>query len=562
MSNIRIELESGASIELSETQTLAMELNNPVLNLEDDQVAGSFSWPVTVPATGANKRALGWPERLESASNFGQEQKGTLHVAGLAIPCLVTIKKASPASYSLQVMAGASIVSKKLSTGTLRDMDWGGDKDWFEGYSTVKPRAITSSGHYATWQATFLNFLDAHNNVTNVEHFSPDGFCFGVIENEALGATKLNDYLGVGMQYWKLQPQLNVISIIKKIFSELDITVGGSMLTDFRLQNTILVSSGLWPTYSTPQGPCPDNIANLRDFLPHVSPAAFIKAICKTFFYGAFFDIASNRVDFLPLSNLPGGVPVADWTSKVEASTLSIEQEETAGLAIRYSHEKNDEIAAALCLDTLQDRNLQAQVADLPEFLSTAKQNEEVRFVVDEDLYFKLQIPNSGPNTAEILAQPLIPVDEQYERTWNTGSSTVWTRYDTQITPQVKFGVNAKLEAVRLLFYLGMIPDAQPVDTPTLSHKWYDVNKNPIGPGPTLLLHGTGGLVAARGKGWLDFLARQKKKLTVKVRLTEADILRHRFQNKVRIGSVEALVAQLKPNFPIKGLTEASLYIT
>ncbi len=118
-----LELSSqGQPVQLSPGTSVQLEQNSPLF--DEDTIKGSFSYSFTVPA-GPNGPLYGYPERADGALAPGAQLPAELALDGL--PLLTgaqRIKSASPAKYSVSLLAGLS--GAQLSARQLSSFAYGG----------------------------------------------------------------------------------------------------------------------------------------------------------------------------------------------------------------------------------------------------------------------------------------------------------------------------------------------------------------------------------------------------------------------------------------------------
>jgi hypothetical protein len=154
-----------------------------------------------------------------------------------------------------------------------------------------------------------------------------------------------------------------------------------------------------------------------------------------------------------------------------------------------------------------------------------------------------------------------------------------WAAFDISYTfpytlPRVDHALNIKLKfddevventaelgSIRLMIYRGMRTDAGPGNSyPYANATAYDPATQSESFDHSLHYDGEKGIYKLYGENWMDFL-KKKKIVTMRLKLTVADILNHKESDKVRIGNMNYFVKSMRINVSGSGLglTECEL---
>ncbi len=561
---IRIEIYlDGERLELSEGQTVELEINSPAFS--EQVVSGAFSWPIEVPMTAGNRCILDFADLPESRVDFARPRPGRFVSDAFETVCSISILSVKKESFQLQIRLGSSIAAERLASSTLRQIGWPQNINLLAGsyyQGGPMPPDFASPQDLAAYLAAFEHVVLGFAN----EQALPDqtGYvCAPILaayDFESMGPIYNWGGLSAGAAP-RVHVQMQAAAIIRKLFAWLEVSLEGRLLEDQALRRVVCYNRNTWPVLQTQFGYCPVHQVDWSTFVPPITAGDWFKAFCRYFFIAPFWSLDGRRCTLVRLKSLLASGARLDWTQKVVPRLSALEQTELEGYRIGYAVEPSDELAGTYLVDEWQEF-AHGPFAPTLQDLPAQAQIDEVRYVASEDFYYRY---DEQQQAWEPFAMPLAPYNLAGDKAYETGAATIWGRHDPAsglMLPRVKQKAQ-KVEVPRFLNWLGRVrlsndPSPQ-LAAPQISHRNLDGQGVEVPFCDSLVLTDAGSVVERHGRPWLDMLEGSGKRLTVQVMLSAAELAALTLQEQVRISGSRYLIVQVKARLPVTGPSEVVL---
>jgi hypothetical protein len=374
-------------------------------------------------------------------------------------------------------------------------------------------------------------------------------------------------------------PQVMVPEIALRLATACGFAVSGDLFTDLDLQRLCLVSNKTQdPRYTElttgEVSVLPEETIVFSRYLPDVSCAAFLRALHTTLFIAPSFDFLSGNCELVDLGTVLSR-PAKDWTAKA-GPILEQDAEDFEGFTLKWTVGGMDE-AIQDYIRELKDVTLTAEMT-LIEWVQGAFgapgvppiQKNAVTYVTDLGVYMQNRNFTQGDDNLDYLfSLPLQDKTFDGYREWVATARGFMTREgrtnsllgEDVRTATVDMDATADLEEIVFANYAGDYPvPGSTGDRPALNPQISGYAKTVGGEERGIEFDWARG-AAARGADWIEMLERNKfRKLTMDMRLSEYDILGHRWHTRVQIGASMYMIGRMRPSFPIAGMTRVELY--
>lgn len=555
---------------------LTFELNNQVFSTSDASVLpGSFSFPATVPLSGANKALLGHPHLVTNASNWQAFEGVWVECYGVKM-FYGTMKITGCNNVSCKVNIVANPVAK-LKDLKLSQLDLGGerDKDIFPTWALLM---FHTTVFPEDWDFVFVPMYQADRNEYTFDSGDPDNLVRPFYNRfEVSPSLEFNSASGALVPFVKLE------YLLQQIFAAEDTgyTFQNAWQNDTELRRLYVFNNWDMRTLNTDLEPDLPSTINLANHVPPVTSTELLKKTIAHFALGLFTNVFDRKIRLVPLQTILQRPPKHDWTQYVrseddldapDSPPLVFNYEQTVDLP--YGVPAPEDIETVF--NTLPDFNAALPLADGYYYIET-----EMSIVqVDNSWPFAIRnawIQHRGvvigdgerldtgmttlvhENFSELYNAPVVA--SRFYETTNADGDTVYERKVTD-------------PPVAVFFYRGYndIGYANPFPVAT-NHVWnpdetgdvrldltYD--EDVIGTAShSLNWFGDYGLFETAHKTWA-YMLRDGKPVTLQLSIPVADLVAFSFEDKVRIQSMDYFVKKLKIGKPLgKGrvLVEASL---
>lgn len=592
-----LELTSNSEpVHLTPGTSVQLEYNSPLF--DEDTIAGSFSYSISVPA-GPNGRLYGWPERPDRAGEPGAVLPAELADDGL--PLLTgaqRVKSASAQKYSLSLQGGLS--GAQLSERQLSSFAFGGLRAVpryvpLAGLPGVSGHGLTAHANAvvanpAAYDYVFAPLRNEHaSSTTTMPLVAPRNTVNQWVVSPApllgmpAGGTFLYniDFVVVPVNgapvfeplppycpFPRLRYVLQAICEESGLLVDLPNLLPGELGELVVAGNAQLVDRGDATTFRF----------SLADVVPALTVAELLAALRQDYGIVVYQDVRTRRVRTGYLhERVAAGALHQDYSATL-AGYPEVTVEETKGLTLTYQVDGADELTKNL-LEQQPKASLilpaVATVADLPAqatILTDNPQTGQVRLVQQLDTYYVCTVLALNLLTVTLTWAPLVvnlppvPVagggDEQAQATCYTAERPTELYQASGVTidlpaiSQPPYRADRqeveRSSVLRLLFYRGLqLASDGVMRCPQLSHQ------SPSGALSTRL-SGPTGTYAQLLKDWLPVKLRGSS-YKVPLLLTTLDLARLDLTRQVWLDGVAYLVRKLSATVPLKKAASAEL---
>lgn len=587
-------ISTGEYLELFPDTRVRMVFNNPWFG--DSVTQGDYSYPFDLPATGDNRRRMGFLDLIENVSFSKEIEVALLDDNVQVLTGTLVVKYASSTRYKTYLSVKLGAVASRLKDLNLSDTDLGGNRrittvdtptDWpdpplypDEMQAHMNEVAEGTSDDYDYAFFPLLN-EDFYVNVNNDSFYSHYVNYWSSVAN---GRSFLidNDTNGIAPDKYTITPFPYLKYVLTRIFADAGIRAGGEFLDDAEIaQLTIYNNRSLdrptWPTY---ENDYVDSI-NLVNHVPDITQEELLQVIKKTFRVGYFFNSSGSEVSLISARAALDSQEYDDWSNKV-ARDYEISQDDIKGYTLSFSFDPDDELTESYPKDLPEDVIIGGSFNNINELESailTVNQTGYYYYLLtsnqwwvyddNDDPFFAAEalvdkVLGDGKNTIDFGCAPVFMYDgPDYWSNWlyNNVSHTYLNR--EWLVPTVKQSGNSQWKDVgldnpftlRLLFYRGLQPDS--LDSayagdqlyPLGTSYNYDYHGNRIG-NYSLSLEGDYGLYKVWQKPWLDIM-QSSRPATTYAALNIVDILNLSMWKKTLVGSTMFIKKTVEVTFPL-----------
>jgi len=524
--------------------TISFDLVSPVYFGDDtDIIPGSYSFPFNIPLDDHNRRVLNFPERLDNDDTLLKDEPAELWNDGrLLFPGLATVKATTSTTAKMYLIVNplAQLKDKKLNEFELQSVDVGESND--DVIAHMNDTALNPEDHnyifFPVWNPIFFEGLedDPDYSMTKFINFylqSEESFEFQVDFNNAwVPFVKLNYLLESAIEsisysfenLWQTTTELNRLVLYNNY----------SIIGEVHLNTTI-------------------------DLNNHVNPdtdfTELFKKICRLFCLAPFTNFFSKTIRLIPLRDLLSKSPKYNWTSK---AAYDYEKSESVNYPVIFSYSDMLSTAAS---DTYRGNqtDYDYRVQDLISWTPPAPVQRAIVYHYPDDALWKYDT-DITPSLQFI--QSFMPgydtgIDGEYDyesalQTMIITTMTPNANTSTWLVPQLG-EAGSYLEVInpyqdRLIFYRGMQYFRNGIQQyPMASNNIYGASSTSeeiSGFEYSLLWDDDQGLYNQWWKDWLEML-QDKRDVTIKLNLSETDIINFNFDEKIRIGNQNFFVKKL-----------------
>jgi hypothetical protein len=591
-----LELTSnGKPVHLTPGTNVQLEYNSPLF--DEDTIAGSFSYSISVPA-GPNGQLYGWPERPDRAGEPGAVLPAELADDGL--PLLTgaqRVKSASGQKYSINLQAGLS--GAQLSERQLSSFAYGGLREvpryvplpLLPGTSapglTLHANAVVANpAAYDYVFAPLRNEFESTNATLPLVYPLPNTVnLWTVLPVPILGMPAGGTFTytiqynipGSAIPLPQDQPPYCAFPrlryVLQAIFEESGLLVDLPNLLPGELGELVIAGNA----QLVDRGDATTYRFSLADVVPALTVAQLLAALRQDYGIVVYQDARTRRVRTCYLhERVAFGASHQDY-SATQAGYPEVTVGENPGLTLTYQVDEADELTKEAldkqpdpslilpAVPTVPDLPAQALVADNPK-------SGQVRLVQQLDTYYVCTVAYLSVFNVSLTWMPLVvslpPVlvagggDEQAQATCYTAELPTELQSTTGVTillpaisqPPYRADQQAveRSSVLRLLFYRGLQLASDGVMTcPQLSHL------SPSGSLSTRL-SGATGTYAQLLRGWLPVKLRGSS-YKQELLLTTLDLSRLDLTQQVWLDGVAYLVRKLSAMVPLKKAASVEL---
>lgn len=324
----------------------------------------------------------------------------------------------------------------------------------------------------------------------------------------------------------------------------------------------------------------PDTNINLANHMPNVTIGQFLNGLKNLFNVCIFPNIGNKKIKCLCRENIIMDEDYIDITDKIEPSLNVYPIEEYDGFKLSYEYDSADSYISDN-IKQLDGLNLQDEVDTFDDLPNDGNENNDVRLVIDENLYYiwswdpvnvlgswnfhSFNYVSKTGGEQELVIESKISTLAMYSGhdEWNRvgGSSPYYL-----LIPQAEqIGNNPALYQFvnnaftpRLLFYRGMYDNSSSVEYPLGSSDVYDYDGNIIA-NYSLSWNGKYGLYENFWKNYLYWYLNIKQKVETNIILSIEDIVNLKFYKKHRIKNVNYFIDSIQVNISNNKISTAKI---
>ena len=544
---------------------LTFELSNQVFSTSDATVLpGSFSFPVEVPLTGANRAALGNPQLVTNARQWQTFEGVWVECYGVKMFYgTLKISACNRRSCKVTVVANPVASLKKIP---MNELDLGGDRSIGNSAAMLAHAKDTTSAPLDYDYIFFPVFNDRY-----LDDLTSDDRC--KMQNHWDSATSV---FQVAADYPALMPFIRIEYLLSRIFADLDYTFVNLFQTDTETRSLCLYNNrSLWEAAGLSE-----NI-NLQNHVSKTACTEFLRALIGNFNLGIFTNVFSRTIRLVPLRDLIARPPRHDW-SRYHVGEYSIESPETVPDIFRYNdYDETQQYSIRFGMPVAE-----ATFLTLEDLLSDPVYGfqDGYHYITGREAYYYIQ---ASPLETRRIYDELGPAPAREGDVFEcqlTPLHDFWAGSDSftnvplsgpdgavpfcRIRGKLEYQPTGASDPIaqdedipdRILIYRGLIDDDEFQEYPAACCTTYDDFGNDIGTF-SLRLQGERGMYATWWQTWHEML-RDGKHVVLQLALPIADLVAFSFEDKVRISNMDYFVKKLRVGKPLgrgKVLVEASL---
>lgn len=545
-----IEIKIGSdTLDLYANTGIEYTLNNAVFTSADTStLPGSYSFPISIPATGTNLRLLKYPTMVNSSEKYVPKQ-ADIYMYGIRLfTGLLKIETADEKSISVYIVASGLSDLKEIK---LPELDFGGDRE---------------IGN----QAAML----AHAKATTVTPLDYDYIFFPVVNRNFIPGKKpwyyQNDW-DYSTQQFKvsadnplLMPFIRLEYLLDKVFAKTGYTFKNEFQTTAELRSIVLHS-----LYSLYNRNAMSTFISLKDHVPDITCADIVKRVASRFCLGLFPNIFSKSLRLIPLQRVLSAPPTQDWTDKVHRAYTITYQDTDIPAAFKTAEDSADKVFAFLA--QLTKPTTYTTIQNVDDILGEPYGDY---YVIAAGEYWRSSILRQymiykdfgkAPDTldkpvVDLDLTPLMDLHDFYNTANYTntqlpnidqaGTVTYQDGVDEDTNPVFVEQKNA--QPVRISIYRGMVYDGQANTYPLGSGIRYGPLGQVLGD-YSLRIDGPDGIYEKWWSRWHNMLY-SGKRVTMRVNLSLSDLVAFEFDQKVRIDNMDYFITSMKVQMTMQGL--------
>lgn len=536
---------------------LSWELNNLLFSDSDSsRLPGSFSFPFSVPATPKNRALLNYPDRIDNARPFLIEEPVFVQYQGKTLfTGTMKVTEASASSVKLYIVVNPLSTVKQTP---LNELDLGGNRTFANAAAVLAKAKATALDpldddyvFFPIWNRAFLNDLPAN----------PKGW-FQNWYNSTTGV------FTVGDDHPALMPFVRLEYVLDVIFSN----------TFYKFENRWQITEELkklclYNNYSLWTGSGLSTTINLQNHVSKTGSAALVRKIMGAFCLGIFYNPWDLSLRLIPINTILNRPAKHDWTAKalhqpvvssglLQPEVLCWKRDDSDGAWAHY-----DKYLKPASIDGVRTW-AQLLAGGAGTYYITDRHAYYQKILSPTRYFFKHQTLGCAPKET---GRPAF--EAECQALWDAflygEGQTPIANGNYDLVPhcripgnvEFKFPPNSETYEIkqqqaevpdRITFYRGMYPDFDGQDYPMAAGIPYDGQGNLIGD-YSLRWDGPRGMYESWWAGWHNML-RNGKNVSLKTRLTLADILQFNMEDKVRIGNMEYFVKKMRISLTPRGL--------
>lgn len=518
MIDIRI---NGESLDLSPKTRIRFEVNSPLFSW--DKTPGTFSYPITLPPTGKNKRLLKFSHRISGIGNKVVRESCSVFLAGLHfIDGYLKVRLSSGVSgFNAAVIAGAGDFANLNEDKQLPDLILGGDRLIAPAQQDFIPHL--NSTLIGGYPANDYVFFPYNNDFFPTPHDGSNPIWKNTVNYYTNGTFANNVLAGFGLDYLMATPFIYVMYLLDEIFGEAGYTfLPGPFKNDAEMQSLALFNTEAISNYTIFPAPTYPSHWDFSKSLPRYPVAGFLNQLRTMFNLGIFFSHKDRQVRIIPLKDVLNSSMVDDWTAYALAGA-AVEDQDASDLGFEFDLESKDSMTED-DIQPLTGLNEIPPVISNSDLVVLSPSAGDVTLVLDTQqwwtydgtqwLFHSYNLLGSTEGNEPSVLNSGISTFQQVAATDDQTPGRDWLLPKTLLpgTYQAQNYIPGAMEEYkpRLLFYRGLRPDSNQDNYPLGSSSVYDFQGNQVG-NYSLDWNSPFGLKEVWWKDWISFLKNTRK---------------------------------------------------
>lgn len=309
-------------LELAPNTSVGIELRSPLF--EREQTAGTFTYPITVPASKVNQRLLGFPENLAGSVRAPEYPAFFMIQGNLWKKGIIKYLGFDGQNYKVNFKTDAGDFSSLTRDTSLQTIPYGSE-----------PLSLATGGIYP--EASYALF--PLRNRAFYGDANPD--YRGYLNYHTGGAFAAAQ----STPEYPLCPFPFVRFVLDKIFSRYGYALEGDWLGEEWVRRLVLVGNS----------DLAGNAVDFRRHVPDVKVSELLQALRSWFGLAYLVDANRQALTVARLRDIIADPAYLDWTSKADASYPN-DPADANGFTLRQTLEPNDELNKTLPVDWAEYR--------------------------------------------------------------------------------------------------------------------------------------------------------------------------------------------------------------
>ncbi len=564
----KIQLPTGEY--LDSVPPLQFELNNQVFSNSDSSVLpGSFSFPVDLDLTPANRRLLDFPDLVTNSRNWSTYEGCWVYADGVPLFYgTLSIRQATARKVSITIVANPLAALKSVPLNTL---DLGGDRT-FASAAAVKTHAKDTALSPLSYDYIFFPIFNP-DYIDHPDYSQPKSY-FQNFYDPVAGAFDVDD------GYPALMPFARIEYVLEQIFAAQDFAFRNRWQSTDELRQAVLYNNrSLWTSKGI------ETTINLQNHVSDTPSTTLLRKIMSGFNLGLFTRIFTRTIDLVPLRDLVNRPPAHDWTPYAIAGEVLEGRDDQP----EYLCWKTDDSDGAFQWYAKQVKPDTADVLGTittPDLLTVP---DGIYYVEDQHAYFSVgarikhlytTLGCAPTDTGKRVFEAECMALWDAHHGWESFVGAATENYDMRKMPHIRMQGTVSYEVPgdpdpeqistdnaipdRLTIYRGMYDVWGGTDDyPLASGLPYDTDGNTIG-AVSLRWDGTYGMYETWWRAWHQMLIAGKH-VTQTFTLPITELVKFSFEDKVRVVNMDYFVKRLRVQKLIGrglALVEASMVST
>lgn len=547
-------------LDLPENFVVEFELKSMLFSsIDNDILPGSFQIPVTVPLSRKNKKLLNYPHLINNADKLLEDEPAEIWAGGsLVWSGTLTVSSANEFSARIYTVINPISSFKDVS---LRDL-------------VDEERTGINPAHAKLTAQNPLNYDYIFFPVINQDFLIDRPYRVNFENSYQNWWDSTGQAFGESEDYPAAMPFIRVDYLLEKVFAQTDFVFSNRwQINDTRRKIVLYNNYSIYTDTNADE--VPDAWAgtiNLKNHVPDIKAADFVKAWMRIFALGLFVDFNDLTIELVPIDTLLKLPPRHDWSDSLLRGK-NIEQNKTSTPdAIRFE-EPDDDYQTIVEEHFTQFFDDVITVDDFPDMnAQIGNPGTGIFYIRSKGQFFSFTL--SGITSSLRLVHCDTGVMPEYNQTYEfesypsplldyyfgndsyTPLNNPYVDFPTtpyKVTPAVGYtgtilGVDGQDEEVpfRWMVYRGMIQDQNGDSYPSAALANTITDEH-------FIYQGDFGIYENYWRTWHDML-RNGKQITATLNLSLEQFLTFNLKDKVTIGSMDYFVKSMKVRFSRRGL--------